>query len=96
MDTVFCPYCTQPFERPARRFSWQDEGRLTCGQQICRSRTTSWNAWVRREQLRVVSGSVTRPAPKARPLPPFSAKALPLFDELVESFEPTYELEEAA
>jgi hypothetical protein len=67
----FCPYCLEEFSSRTRE---------TCGKNLCRSRTTSWNTWVRNERTRAVSGDVNRPQPKARPLPAFSAKSRELHE----------------
>jgi hypothetical protein len=47
METAYCAYCTQPFERVGRKYAWDRPAKATCGRKLCRSRTTSWNAWVR-------------------------------------------------
>jgi hypothetical protein len=73
---MFCSYCLRRIPVVPRR--------NTCGRELCRSRTASWNAWVNGERTRAISGDVNKPQAKARRLPAFSAKAVQLFDMTIE------------
>jgi hypothetical protein len=65
-ETVYCPYCISPFERVVT--PWGNTAQ-TCGRELCKQRTASWNNWITRGQVQSVLGDVNKP-PKRSPLPP--------------------------
>jgi hypothetical protein len=84
METAFCAYCLQPFERVGRKHSWDRDPKATCGQAICKARTTAWNGWIRDTAFASACGDVRSAIPRPRPLPPKmgDAAAAQLFDLL--------------
>lgn len=93
METAYCPYCVEPFERVGRKYSWDRPAKGTCGKELCRVRMSAWNSWVRRGQINAIRGDVNRPAKGFQRLPSMSAKGAALLDQ---SYPPELELEEAA
>jgi hypothetical protein len=73
-ETVYCPYCLEPFDRVASRYHWSPAGRQTCGSAVCRSRMTAWQSWVKWGRINAVAGDVNRPA-KGGPRLPSMPKA---------------------
>ena len=95
METLYCAYCLEPFERPERQNSWSWSGPVTqtCGAALCRARTSSWNSWLRSTRLQTIRGDVNKAPRRATRVPPMSAKHAALFDLV---HRPEIELEEAA
>ena len=80
METAYCAYCLESFERyPQARYS-DTLAKATCGKAICKARTSSWNGWLRSTRLQTIRGDVNKAPRKATRVPPFSAKHQALFD----------------
>jgi len=80
METAYCAYCCKPFNRVGRKYSWDREPIATCGQAVCKARTTVWNGWIKREQVKAVSGDVRHAAKTPAMVPAMSTKTGALFD----------------
>jgi hypothetical protein len=95
-ETVYCPYCVEPFERVGRKYRWDAEPKATCGKQLCKIRMSAWNAWVRNGRVNAIAGDVNKPAKGFQRLPGMSTKAAALLNQSYPSESYQLQLEEAA